>query len=82
MSIFEWVVLGLATGFIASKLITKNDGKLLTDVVLGMVGAVVAGLVYTKADTLGITMVNVYTILVALIGSMIMLFTYHKILKH
>jgi uncharacterized membrane protein YeaQ/YmgE (transglycosylase-associated protein family) len=55
---------------------------LLTDVILGMVGAVVAGLVFTKADTLGITMVNVYTILVALIGSLIILFTYHKVLKH
>ncbi len=82
MSIFEWVILGLVAGFVASKLISKDNTNLLIDVILGMVGAMVAGLVYTKADVLGITLVNVYSVLVAMVGAMIILFTYHKVLKH
>ena len=81
MSIFTWVVLGLVAGFVGSKLIVKGDSTLV-DVVLGMVGALVAGFIFTKADVLGLTMVDVYTMLIALLGSMIILFTYHRILKH
>jgi uncharacterized membrane protein YeaQ/YmgE (transglycosylase-associated protein family) len=81
MSIFTWVVLGLISGFVGSKLIVKGDSTLV-DIVLGMVGALVAGFIFTKADVLGLTMVDVYTMLIALLGSVIILFTYHKILKH
>jgi uncharacterized membrane protein YeaQ/YmgE (transglycosylase-associated protein family) len=81
MSIFTWVVLGLIAGFVGSKLIVKGESTLV-DIVLGTVGALVAGFVFTKADVLGLTMGDVYTMGIALLGSMIILFTYHKILKH
>ena len=81
MSIFTWVVLGLISGFVGSKLIVKGDSTLV-DIVLGMFGALVAGFIYTKADVLGLTMGEVYTTLIALLGSVVILFAYHKILKH
>jgi uncharacterized membrane protein YeaQ/YmgE (transglycosylase-associated protein family) len=82
MTIFGWIVLGLISGFIGSKLINKKETSLMVDVVLGMVGALVAGFVFMKADVLGITLENVYSILVALTGAVVMLFAYHRILKH
>ncbi len=82
MTIFGWIVLGLVAGFIASKLISKKDTGATIDIVLGTVGALVAGFVFMKADVLGITMENVYSVLVALLGAVVMLFAYHRILKH
>ena len=82
MSILGWIILGLVSGFVASKLFTKSDANMLVDIALGMVGALVAGFVFMKADVLGITLVNVYSLLVAMTGAVIMLFVYHKVLKH
>ena len=82
MSIFGWIILGLVSGFIASKLTAKEGSNLMVDVGLGMVGALLAGIIYMKADVLGITLVDVYSVLVALFGATVILFTYHKVLKH
>ena len=42
MSILAWIVLGLISGFIASKIVNKSGEGFFLDIVLGIVGAVVA----------------------------------------
>ena len=45
MSILAWIILGLVAGFIASKIVNRHGEGIILDVLLGIVGSVVGGLV-------------------------------------
>ena len=77
MSILAWVVLGLIAGFIASKLVNRSGGSLVLDLVLGIVGAVVGGFVFNQFGSAGVTGLNIYSMVVAVIGAVIVLAIYH-----
>jgi len=79
MSIIGWIVFGLIAGFIASKLVNKTGQGLLLDIVLGVVGAVVGGWVFTFFGADGVTGFNVYSMVVAVVGAIIVLVIYHAI---
>ena len=49
MGIIAWIVLGLIAGFIASKIFVGSGQGLLLDIVLGIVGAVVGGYLFTAS---------------------------------
>lgn len=79
MSILGWIVLGLISGFIASKIVNKSGEGVLLDIVLGIVGAVVGGWLFTMFGHTGVTGLNIYSFLVAIIGAIIVLVVYHAI---
>jgi uncharacterized membrane protein YeaQ/YmgE (transglycosylase-associated protein family) len=79
MSILAWIVLGLVAGFIASKLVNKDGSGFLMDVVLGIVGAVVGGWLFNTFGAAGVTGFNLWSLLVATIGAVVLLFIYHAI---
>jgi uncharacterized membrane protein YeaQ/YmgE (transglycosylase-associated protein family) len=79
MSILAWVILGLIAGFIGSKLVNKTGEGIFLDVVLGIVGAVVGGWVFQTFGSTGVTGLNLYSLLVAVIGSVVVLILYHVI---
>ena len=63
MSIIGWLILGLIAGFIASKIVNKTGAGFFLDIVLGIVGALVGGFIFTALGTKGITGVNIYSML-------------------
>jgi uncharacterized membrane protein YeaQ/YmgE (transglycosylase-associated protein family) len=73
-----WVVLGLIAGFIASKLINKQGEGLLMDIVLGVVGAFVGGWLFRLFGSSGVTGLNLWSLLVAVVGAVICLIAYHS----
>ena len=79
MSILGWIVLGLISGFIGSKIVNKQGEGLILDIVLGIVGAVVGGFLFTRFGAPGITGFNLYSMFVAVIGAIVILFLYHAI---
>lgn len=79
MSILAWIVLGLIAGFIGSKLVNKTGEGIVLDIVLGIVGAVVGGYLFSIFGAHGVTGVNLYSLLVAVIGAVIVLVLYHAI---
>jgi len=79
MSILAWVLLGLVAGFIASKLVNRSGGSLVLDLVLGIVGAVVGGFVFNQFGSAGVSGFNLYSLLVATIGAVIVLAIYHML---
>lgn len=81
MSILAWLVVGLIAGFIGSKLVNKTGSGLLMDIVLGVVGAVVGGFVFNFFGASGATGINLYSILVAVVGAIIVLVLYHAIFR-
>jgi uncharacterized membrane protein YeaQ/YmgE (transglycosylase-associated protein family) len=81
MSVIAWIVLGLVAGFIASKLVNKHGEGLLLDIVLGVVGAVVGGWLFRIAGMSGVTGLNVYSLVVAVLGAVVFLLVYHLVFQ-
>ena len=81
MSIIAWLVLGLIAGFIASKIVNKQGEGLLLDIVLGVVGAELGGWLFSSLGMSGVTGLNVYSLLVAVIGAVVLLFIYHRLIR-
>jgi uncharacterized membrane protein YeaQ/YmgE (transglycosylase-associated protein family) len=79
MSVLAWIVLGLVAGFIASKIVNSRGEGLFLDVVLGIVGAVVGGWLFGLFGVSGVSGVNLYSLLVAVAGAIVVLFTYHAL---
>jgi uncharacterized membrane protein YeaQ/YmgE (transglycosylase-associated protein family) len=79
MSIIGWIVLGLIAGFIASKVVNKAGEGVLPDIVLGIIGAIVGGWLFTAFGATGITGFNLYSMFVAVIGAVVVLVVYHLI---
>jgi uncharacterized membrane protein YeaQ/YmgE (transglycosylase-associated protein family) len=79
MSIIGWLVLGLIAGFIASKVVNKTGEGLILDIVLGIVGAVVGGFLFTQFGAAGVTGFNLYSMFVAVIGAVVVLVVYHAV---
>ena len=81
MSIIAWLVLGLIAGFIANKIVNKQGEGLLLDIVLGVVGAELGGWLFSSLGMSGVTGLNVYSLLVAVIGAVVLLFIYHRLIR-
>lgn len=79
MSIIAWLVLGLIAGFIASKIVNKSGEGMMLDIVLGIVGAFVGGFLFTFFGAAPVTGLNIYSIVVAVVGSIVVLVLYHAI---
>ena len=81
MSILAWLVLGLIAGFIASKVVNKSGEGVVLDIVLGIVGAFVGGWLFTNFGAAGVTGLNLYSMLVAVVGAVVVLVVYHAIFR-
>ena len=81
MSFLAWIVLGLVSGFIASKIVNKRGEGILMDIVLGIVGAVVGGWLFSALGASKVTGINLYSLLVSIVGAVIVLWVYHAIIS-
>jgi uncharacterized membrane protein YeaQ/YmgE (transglycosylase-associated protein family) len=79
MSIIAWLILGLITGFIASKIVNKSGEGLVLDIVLGVVGAIVGGFLFSFFGASPVTGLNIYSMFVAVVGAIVVLFIYHAV---
>jgi uncharacterized membrane protein YeaQ/YmgE (transglycosylase-associated protein family) len=79
MSFFAWIILGLIAGFVGSKIINKKGEGLFLDIILGIVGAIVGGWLFSMFGASGVTGVNLYSLAVAVIGAIVVLVVYHAI---
>ena len=81
MSILAWIVLGLISGFIGSKIVNRTGEGLVLDLVLGIVGAVVGGFLFNMFGAVGVTGLNLYSFLVAIVGAIVVLLVYHAVFR-
>ena len=79
MSILAWIVLGLIAGFIGSKIVNNTGQGALIDILLGIVGAVVGGFLFNTFGAAGVTGLNLYSLLVAIVGAVVVLWLYHAL---
>ncbi len=81
MTILAWIILGLIAGFIASKIVNKSGDGVLVDIGLGVVGAVVGGWLFNTFGMAGVSGLNPYSLLVAVLGAVVVLVLYHALLR-
>jgi uncharacterized membrane protein YeaQ/YmgE (transglycosylase-associated protein family) len=79
MSVFAWIILGLIAGFIGSKIVNKRGEGLFLDLVLGIVGSIAGGWLFNMFGASGVTGLNLYSLLVAVVGAIAVLMVYHAI---
>jgi len=79
MSIIGWLILGLISGFIASKIVNDSGQGLMLNIVLGVVGAIVGGFIFSSFGGAPVTGFNLYSMFVSIIGAIVVLFIYHMI---
>jgi uncharacterized membrane protein YeaQ/YmgE (transglycosylase-associated protein family) len=79
MSIIGWIILGLISGFIASKIVNNTGQGIILDIVLGIVGAVVGGWIFAQFGYGGVDGFNIWSMFVSVIGAIIVLWIYHLI---
>jgi uncharacterized membrane protein YeaQ/YmgE (transglycosylase-associated protein family) len=79
MSWLAWIILGLLAGFIGSKLVNKRGEGLIIDILLGIVGAVVGGWLFSRFGASGVTGLNIYSLFVSVVGAVVILLLYHAI---
>ena len=79
MSIISWIILGLIAGFIGSKIVNRRGSGIMLDIVLGIVGAIVGGIIFSAFGGQGVTGLNLYSMLVAIVGSIVVLVIYHAL---
>ncbi|MET3827752.1 putative membrane protein YeaQ/YmgE (transglycosylase-associated protein family) [Sphingomonas sp. PvP055] len=81
MSILAWILLGLVAGFIGSKIVNRSGEGLILDIILGVVGAVVGGFLFNQFGAAGVTGLNLYSLVVAVIGAIVVLVLYHMVVR-
>jgi uncharacterized membrane protein YeaQ/YmgE (transglycosylase-associated protein family) len=79
MGIISWIILGLIAGFIGSKIVDKQGQGFWLNIALGIVGALIGGFLFNLFGAGGVTGLNLYSLLVAIIGSIVVLLIYNTL---
>ena len=82
MSWIVWIVLGLIAGLIAKLMMPGRDpGGFLVTAIIGIVGALIGGFISTRLGFGDVTGLNVPSILIAVVGSIVLLLIYRLVLR-
>ena len=79
MSIISWIILGLIAGFIGSKIVNRQGQGFWLDIALGIIGAIVGGFLFEFFGGTGITGLNIWSMIVAIVGSVVVLAIYNAL---
>jgi uncharacterized membrane protein YeaQ/YmgE (transglycosylase-associated protein family) len=77
--VIAWIVVGLIGGYLASRVVNKSGEGVLRDIMLGILGGVIGGVIFRTLGGHGVTGFNLWSILVAFIGGVVLLLIYHAI---
>ena len=80
MSIVAWIILGLISGFIASKIVNKAGEGFFFDIFLGIVGALAGGFLFHLIGSTGVDGFNLWSLFVAVVGAVVVLWIKNAIM--
>ena len=82
MSILGWIILGLIAGFIGGKIVNRQGQGFWLDIALGIIGALVGGFLFSLFGSEGVTGLNIWSMIVAIVGSIVVLLIYNALVGH
>ena len=75
MGILLWIIFGALAGWIASIIMKTDSGQgTVSDIIMGIIGAVVGGFIMNLLGQSGITGFNLYSLAVAVIGAIVVIY--------
>lgn len=75
MGILLWIIFGAIAGWIASVIMkTDSNQGTMTDIVMGIIGAIVGGFVMGLVGQSGVDGFNLRSMLVAVIGAVVVIY--------
>jgi len=77
MGIISWIILGLIAGFIGSKIVDRQGQGFWLNIAVGVIGALVGGFLFDLFGASGVTGLNIYSMIVAIVGSVVVLLIYN-----
>ncbi len=72
MGWLAWIIIGALAGWLASVVMRSRQG-LIMDIIVGIVGAIIGGFLFSQVGAQGITGFNIWSLFVAFIGAVILL---------
>ena len=79
MGIISWIILGLIAGFIGSKIVESQGKGFWLNIALGIIGALVDGFLFSLFGATGVTGLNIWSMIVAIIGAVLVLLIYNAV---
>ena len=80
MSIVSWIILGLIAGFVGAKIVNREGQGFWLDIALGIIGTLVGGFIFSLFGASGVTGLNIYSMIVAIVGSIVVLLIYNAVM--
>jgi uncharacterized membrane protein YeaQ/YmgE (transglycosylase-associated protein family) len=81
MSILAPAIFGLVTGFVASKIVSHSDWRVMMDILLGIGGAVVGSWLFAPVGMRSLSGPNLSSMLVAIVGAAVVLIVYNALVS-
>jgi uncharacterized membrane protein YeaQ/YmgE (transglycosylase-associated protein family) len=78
MSVLAWILLGLVAGVVAGKVVGRDEG-IVGDIVVGVLGSMLGGFMFEFFGERGVTGLNPWSFMVAIVGSVVLLILFHAI---
>ena len=73
MGILAWIVLGLIAGFLASAVMRGGGFGIIGDIIVGIVGALIGGFLFSALGSTGVTGFNIWSLFVAFVGACLLI---------
>jgi uncharacterized membrane protein YeaQ/YmgE (transglycosylase-associated protein family) len=77
MSVISCIILGLIAGFVGAKIVNREGQGFWLDIALGIIGALVGGFLFSLFGASGVTGLNIWSMIVAIVGSIVVLLIYN-----
>ena len=75
MGVLLWIIFGALAGWIASVIMkTDSNQGTMKDIIMGVIGAVVGGFLMGLVGQSGVTGFNLYSLVVAVIGAVVVIY--------
>ena len=81
VNILMWLILGAVAGWLAGYIVTRDTKLDIMDIVLGIIGAVVGGWVFTLITGDGLEVFSILGVIVAVIAAIILVLIYGFLVK-
>lgn len=73
MGILSWIIVGALAGWIAGLIMKGSGSGLFMNIIIGIVGAFIGGLIMNLIGNVGVTGFNLWSLLVAILGAILLL---------
>lgn len=73
MGLLSWILVGAIAGWIAGLIMKGAGSGVVMNIIIGIIGAFLGGLVMNLIGNVGVTGFNLWSLFVAIIGSIILL---------